>query len=975
MAKYPRHWQLILTATVAVIAYCLAVMIQVRSTPELGIRTTFSPVVGRLYPQYLRGTSTIPSNELTGCRILQVGSHAITSNPQFHRVVRDLPTEPFTENDTNRVRRDGEEWVKVVLQRSPNETPFEIWCMLGHAPLESFVPSLLWMVLELGMLVVGVLVFWKRPDDEAAGPFFWMTLVAVGAYVGGYHWWQIVSEPILLEVFVVCAVLLPAVGLHFHHVFPAQKWWLGRRKLLTLALIYIPPLVAGALILSGYLRVRWLFRTGESIEAIQSALKWLRYSIFVSFGVSAALFVAGIACLAHSYFRAANDSERSQVKWIWFGSTLALFPIAYSLYLAFFKPLEFVGGGATWPMFIASACVTTAFTISITRYRLLRLDLLIGSSMVYFLIMFLAGLVYYVLVFTGMLLVGSQVISGPSLGQAFWVSSTALVILLVLDFARSRIRRSLEHHYRRDKHQLDRTLHQLREAIEHLVEPPTLARHLLDMSAELFRVERGALYLCEGDPPLYRLAGVLGAPPPLTELAPGCPLIDYMEKSNLLSLQDSADDFAREQMQLLGGEIALALGQEGKLLGFLVLGPKSSGYFNSEDYQLLAALAPIASLALQSAAGRRSIETLNRDLQGKLEKISEQQSRIRALQRQLGRQEGATEPTSEAAPSSDAMALKTAVIGSSIVVGQLLEMVRKVAASPSAVLLRGESGTGKELLAEAIHTYSPRADKPFVKVHCAALSPTLLESELFGHVKGAFTGAYSDKVGRFELANGGTLFLDEIGDISLDVQTKLLRVLQEKVIERVGSSEPVRVDVRIVAATHQNLERLIQQEKFREDLFYRLNVIPINVPPLRERREDIPELALHFLREFAAQMKRPIAEIEDDAMLAIQTYAWPGNVRQLRNAIERAIVVAEENVISLDDLPAEIQAVPSGTLIKPEFATPRSLRTSREERKRREREELLRALAEARGNKAEAARALGIPRSTLLSRMQKHGLQ
>jgi transcriptional regulator with GAF, ATPase, and Fis domain len=225
------------------------------------------------------------------------------------------------------------------------------------------------------------------------------------------------------------------------------------------------------------------------------------------------------------------------------------------------------------------------------------------------------------------------------------------------------------------------------------------------------------------------------------------------------------------------------------------------------------------------------------------------------------------------------------MVGSSPAVRQLLHLVRKVSASPSAVLLRGESGTGKELLARAIHEHSPRAGKAFVTVHCAALSTSLLESELFGHVKGAFTGAHRDKVGRFELANGGSLFLDEIGDISLEVQTKLLRVLQEMTFERVGSSEPVKVDVRLIAATHQRLEALIRQGRFREDLYYRLDVISIHVPPLRERREDIIELANYFLRQYAQRCGKEMTLIDDDALLVLKAYSWPGNVRQLENVI------------------------------------------------------------------------------------------
>ncbi|MBI1831599.1 MAG: sigma-54-dependent Fis family transcriptional regulator, partial [Planctomycetes bacterium] len=311
----------------------------------------------------------------------------------------------------------------------------------------------------------------------------------------------------------------------------------------------------------------------------------------------------------------------------------------------------------------------------------------------------------------------------------------------------------------------------------------------------------------------------------------------------------------------------------------------------------------------------------------------------------------------------------------------LLTLVRKVAATDAVVLVRGESGTGKELLARAVHENSPRAGKPYVKVHCAALSPALLESELFGHVKGAFTGAHKDKVGRFELADGGTLFLDEIGDISLDVQTKLLRVLQEKTIERVGSSDPMRVDVRIIAATHQDLERLIREGRFREDLFYRINVIPIQVPPLRERVEDIPELAMAFIQQSAQRCKKNVTQIDDDALSLLKAFPWPGNIRQLENVIERAVVIAEGNVLTLQEMPAELfhveppanqEAVLLDSTDEPEPAAVSSFRTEQE---RFEREQIQKALAEAGGNKAKAARKLGIARTTLISRLKKLGLE
>jgi transcriptional regulator with GAF, ATPase, and Fis domain len=738
------------------------------------------------------------------------------------------------------------------------------------------------------------------------------------------------------------------------------------------------------MLLGAYFWVRWLFRAGGSVDSIRYALGWNRVIIFAAFALSTVQFLAGVFCLIHSLRKNHEPTERQQVKWILTGSLLALLPIGYSLFLAIFQPLEFISGGAVWPMFIASACIMVAFTISITRYRLLRLDLFLDSGVVYFVVSFLGGLAYYGLVFTVMLVVGRQVIPGPSLGQIVWVSCTFLILLVIMDWARGRFQRSLENRYRRDKHQLDRTLHQLSEAIEHLVEPPVLVRYLLNACTELLSVSRGSFFLCEDDPPLFRLAGAIGPAPQLAELTPDGNLVAALERQTLLTLQNCRDRGACDQLQKLGGEIALSLRYEGRMLGFLVLGPKASGFFTGEDFHLLTAFSSISALALQSAAGRRAIVGLNRDLQTKVVKISEQQGRIVALQRQLIRQQssGESKPEEKPAPARP-YKRDSEIIGSSPAVLDLLETARKVAASASAVLIRGESGTGKELLAEDIHNHSPRAGRPFIKVHCAALSPTLLESELFGHVKGAFTNAVTDKVGRFELANGGTLFLDEIGDISLDVQTKLLRVLQEKMFERVGSSESFRVDVRIVAATHQNLERLIQQERFREDLFYRLNVIPLTVPALRERREDIPELVQCFLQEFSQQFGRATPEMEDEAMIALQHHRWPGNIRQLRNVVERAIVVCDGPTIRLSDLPEEIRHgqsppglgfVSSARPVTSAVNRKGARRAAKEERMRLEQEALMRALSETGGNKAEAARLLGIPRSTLLSRMQKYGL-
>src|ERR1700737_3062 len=301
------------------------------------------------------------------------------------------------------------------------------------------------------------------------------------------------------------------------------------------------------------------------------------------------------------------------------------------------------------------------------------------------------------------------------------------------------------------------------------------------------------------------------------------------------------------------------------------------------------------------------------------------------------------------------------MIGDSPALHEVLDTIRQVAPSSANVLIEGESGTGKELAAHAIHNLSRRNKAKFVTVHCAALSPTLLESELFGHEKGAFTGAHERRIGRFEQANGGTIFLDEVGEIEPSTQVKLLRVMsEERAFERVGGNKTLRADVRVIAATNKNLEKLVQEGKFRDDLFFRLNVVRITMPPLRDRKEDIPLLVRAFVRNFAKANDKNIADLTADATNAILSYNWPGNVRELRAAIEHGVVMAVGPKITLRDLPAAVrhapgQEVPRGVS---QASSPLDLRET-------ERKLILQALTATNGNVTAAAKKLGISRRTL----------
>jgi DNA-binding NtrC family response regulator len=324
------------------------------------------------------------------------------------------------------------------------------------------------------------------------------------------------------------------------------------------------------------------------------------------------------------------------------------------------------------------------------------------------------------------------------------------------------------------------------------------------------------------------------------------------------------------------------------------------------------------------------------------------------------------------------------LVGQSATLEQVYAVIEKVADTPSTVLITGESGTGKELVARALHGSSSRRDGAFIKINCAAIPKTLVESELFGYEKGAFTGAVGSKPGRFELANGGTLFLDEVGEIPLEMQVKLLRVLQESEFERVGGIKTIKVDVRLITATNRDLQKEIPAGNFREDLFYRLNVVPIHLPPLRERKSDIPSLVQHFVSKFNERLKKQITRVEDDALERLVAHPWPGNIRELENVLERTILFSEGPTIRARDLPPELSGATTAE------AAPQKLHEAgpsrpqpagslkdmvRQETERLERELIVRALDETGGNVTQAARKLKISRKSLQNKMKEFGLR
>lgn len=974
---------LVLTGSFLAMVFSFAVVFYSWSFPEIGVRAVFS-----LDIQYFQKENLLNSDQelpLTGDKITALDGNTIYSWPQFLRTVQQLPIRNSADGVPNTVR--------LGFYRPSDQTNHESLLLYGQTSLENMIPSFLWLVLKMAMVFAGGLILWWKPTEDSARQFFILGLVSLVAYMGGYHWWRIATQPMLIFCFQAGAIFLPAVSLHFFMIFPKQKLFLVRRPLVTFSVVYGVPSLFLFLMITGYFRLRMIYGVdAASAEGSNFILREMLLEIYFYLAVAFVWFLGCIGCLIHSFRNASDETQRNQVKWILMGCIAALAPIVYSGFIVFTDASRFGRGGATWPMFAASLFVTASFSVSITRYKLIQLSQYLSSGFSYFLMSSLAGLIYYGIVFSGMLLVGTQFIEQPSLSQVAMVSGTAMIIILMLDRLRGRMKAALDRRFFKEKIKLDQTFRKMSQAIESLVDPLLMARRLLLTTTESLGVPKGSVFLKAPDFPGFKLADYLGNAPRQDVIYNDSVLAKVLLKGESVCLDLASmpsDPAIRKVLNSLGGVTIVPLQHEEDLTGFLVLGQKGSGAFTIDDLNLLAAFSQITVLGLVSAEGHKKIDMLNNELKGKVVKIAEQQNRILALQSQLSRGSQLSEVTD--GQVTDALSVNTAgelhlngqaqkLVGSSQQIKYVMELVGKVAPGGSAVLLRGESGTGKEVVAQVLHEQSSRADKPFVKVHCGALSAGLLESELFGHVKGAFTSAIKDKIGRFEAANGGTLFLDEIGDINQEVQIKLLRVLQEKIFEKVGSNVPIQVDVRIIAATHQNLEELIRQGKFRSDLFYRLNVFPITIPTLKERDDDIPELSYYFLQKACYKLGKTIVSIDDEALLCLRAFSWPGNIRQLENVIERGVVITSSKTLQVDDLPDEIKAMAYDFNSSVEVANSgqgliKVTDQSKSDYLRREKDKIFQALSQHGGNKSKASRSLGMARSTLVSRMKKLGLE
>ena len=891
------------------------------------------------------------------------------------------------------VKVEDQRLVEIEFWRPGWEGVRTSYVRIHSLPFGEVVLSFVWFVCALGIFLLSALAVWHRPFDRPTRLFFAMCAATLGAYVGGFHWWTITSHFTLTAAFVVSGTLLPVVSLHFFLIYPQTLPVVERRSRTTFGLLYAVPVLSITVMLAvlGYLR--WLQEGTPSPELtaqVLSATRFLRDAIYLYLVFAALCFVAMLVALAYGFSTARLPFEQNQMKWIFWAGLVAAVPIGYTLYLAFSADLNdrvrfALGWESRLSMFLASLSFMLAYAVGIVRFKLMLVDQIVSKGMVYYLASCGITCVFGMASAAAMLLANARNISLSSQQSLFLALIFTLVIVILL-WLRDRFQQVVDRRFYREKYQLDKALQGISQAIGSFADRQSLAQRMITSCREVLRAECMALYVRDSGMGIFHLLVAEGAEDIPAQFPADPSFLDVMDREGTVHRSPPGirivsvvqDTLRRLRVQLLH-----ALEVRGEVVGVVALGAKSNGTpYTAEDLTFLSALGQITSTALHSEEIHQNLKRLNEELQIKAGKIDEQKRRIAMMQAEL------TSGTTVSVSKEPTQFHRDPIKGSSEAIQRVLETARKVASSEASVLIWGESGTGKEVLAQVIHENSDRKSGPLIRVHCAALSPSLLESELFGHVKGAFTGAHRDRVGRFELANGGTLFLDEIGDISLETQVKLLRVLQTRSFEPVGATRTLQVDVRLITATNQDLKQLIQLGRFREDLYYRLNVISLELPPLRKRQDDILELAFHFLQRASRRVGKQISHIDDSALEALQEYEWPGNIRELENAIERSVVLAEENRITRNDLPAEITGFAASS--PRHVVETKSFQISAASTRpyadlvggssvidggpMSEREALLHALSQCSGNKAQAARMLGMPRSTYYSKLKKHGL-
>ena len=823
------------------------------------------------------------------------------------------------------------------------------------------MPSLAFTLGSFLVVLILCLVLWVSRRGEPGVNWFIVVILNIYVVLYGFtHLKGILGMAPLYMGYLFYALFTLPLLLHAFLRFPEPVPLLKRFPRLP-AMVYAPQVLLTLASGVGYLSLA-LDPSQINQERMLLMGKWAIPAMFVVY-MAASLVVILVR------FVTAPSALRKQIQWIMYGAVLAgLLTMGFSFSRWNTAPAAWLLESSEYLLPIyAILALTIAF--SFMEFRLIDVDRIVHRSLVYAVLSGVIIVVYFALA-GGLGLLLTQVFDTTS--NTVTVLSTIVSVAMFFPL-RKAVQANVDRLFFRHHTVYQEILQQASGEFVTMLDMDRLSKMLLDMLVTKLS-RRHAMLLLAGADRRLEVVRAAGREP---ELPAGLPTVDSFTLRKLRAhssgqtvavarlLTDlQPPRLAREFDAIfdsLDASLVVFLVVRDRVLGLLVLGSKvDESMVSRDEIVTLEALGRQLSVVLRNASAYTEIEKLSLDLASQQREILELKSRVEAENVYL------REELQQVARHGD-------IVGESAAIIAVLEKVARVARTDATALIRGESGTGKELIARAIHDQSERAHRPLVTINCAAIPETLLESEMFGHEKGAFTGAVARKRGRFELADGGTLFFDEVGDMPHSLQAKLLRALQEGEVLPVGAEAPIRVNVRVIAATHRDLEQQVTDGLFREDLFYRLNVVPIELPPLRERVEDIPTLAEHLMSLFAARTGKEITGISKRGLDRLLAYPWPGNVRELGNVIERAVVLSSGAVLDAEvTLPTVSASGAPGSLVAAEPADapilePLEFHEAVNEHKRRL---IVEAISRNNGNRAAAARELGLQR-TYLYRLAK----
>ena len=918
-ARARRRWMAI--GAFAVLAYSAAVLIVAALSADLG----FYSHQGAAILAVESGSPAAEAGLQAGDRIVSINGAAAPTRFAVHEAVQNIVPGSH---------------VFMTVERG-SEVIHASFAVGRHMPFGSAAGILIGTV----MLIMGLLADRGGPGVIPRA-FFRSTLVYVVFLAGTFSWESVVNTPLLMVPWFFSMVLAAPATCHFMLKFPAGDAHQTRKQHLWL---YGPSVLLGV-VLSG---LALMFQMGIAVPWADA----LNLTNGALAGVLAAVYLTvGAVSRARRLRRKRDEVDPIAARWIHLAGVLVATPLLAAVAFALIDVRAFVGGG--FKPFVAVAMIggSACVVLAMSRAPIGELDRMWRRSSGHLIATALAGGVF--LAFIGIAGSTVTVLSGGSFQTAL---AATLVAAILFGPVRARIQRTVDERFARDRSRVRALLRDAAESAAATLDLDELVTGVVKRVQSALQADGAAIYMADGAARGgWRRLAVAGQVPIGETLDNGDPIARRLDASLTTRLP----------RDLAAGILGVPLAVDKEPVA-LVLAPRNARRsLDDEERELMQTIAAQLVVAIDNARAHTELRDVNEKLRREYELAEKRRRQIarlkerveeenRALLGQLASRDG-----------------RQPVIGAGL--KPTFELVQKVARTDTTALVRGETGVGKELIARAIHAGSSRRAGPFVVVDCGAISPGVFESALFGHERGAFTGAVKSQPGAFRSADGGTIFLDEIGELPIDLQPKLLRVLQERVVTPVGSDTPVAVDVRVVAGTNRNLNAEVDAGNFRQDLLYRLQVVEIEVPPLRERPDDIPVLAETFLEDIAHRTGRPQKRLADDALAALLDHTWPGNVRELEHTLEAAIVYAEGEVIRPSDLPIFEQVFRRrGERAISEHGTGNTSTSRgglRETLEDLERKRLIEALHEHGGNRTRTAKALGMSRGALLRRMKRYDI-